>query len=57
VSWQTADVHLLDHGVDLATVARRVGHSNLQTTARYDRRDEDAQQRGVLRLEVPFGHG
>ena len=41
-------------GVDLATVARQVGHSNVQTTARYDRRDQKTQQRGVLRLEVPF---
>jgi integrase len=45
---------LLDDGVDISTVARQVGHSNVQTTARYDRRDEKTQQRGVLRLEVPF---
>ena len=45
---------LLDDGVDLATVARQVGHSNVQTTARYDRRDQKTQQRGVLRLDVPF---
>lgn len=45
---------LLDSGVDLATVSRQVGHSNVQTTARYDRRDGAAQQRGVLKLEVPF---
>jgi len=46
---------LLDDGVDIATVARQVGHSNVQTTARYDRRDQKTQQRGVLRLDVPFG--
>jgi len=45
---------LLDDGVDLSTVARQVGHSNVQTTARYDRRDDSAQKRGVLRLDVPF---
>ena len=45
---------MLDEGVDIATVARQVGHSNVQTTAKYDRRDQKAQQRGVLRLEVPF---
>jgi len=45
---------ILDEGVDLATVARQVGHSNVQTTARYDRRDDHAQQRGVLKLDVPF---
>jgi integrase len=45
---------LLDAGVDLSTVARQVGHSNVQTTARYDRRDDTAQQRGVLQLDVPF---
>jgi site-specific recombinase XerD len=48
---------LLDDGVDISTVARQVGHSNVQTTARYDRRDEKTQQRGVLRLEVPFWEG
>ena len=46
---------MLDDGVDIATVARQVGHSTVQTTAQYDRRDEKTQQRGVLRLEVPFG--
>ncbi len=45
---------LLDDGVDIATVAKQVGHSNVQTTARYDRRDQKTQQRAVLRLEVPF---
>ena len=45
---------LLDEGVDLAMVARQVGHSNVQTTARYERRDQAALQGGVLRLDVPF---
>jgi site-specific recombinase XerD len=46
---------LLDAGVDLSTIARQVGHSNVQITARYDRRDEATQQRGVLQLNVPYG--
>ena len=46
---------LLDKGVDITTVARQVGHSNGQTTARYDRRDSDAQRDVVMQLNVPFG--
>lgn len=45
---------LLDQGVDLVTVARQVGHSNVQTTARYDRRDDETQRHSVQRLDVPF---
>lgn len=45
---------LLDEGVDLATVARQVGHSNVQTTARYDRRTERALKEAAKRVRVPF---
>jgi integrase len=33
---------LLDKGVDVATVAKLAGHSNPQTTLRYDRREKAA---------------
>jgi site-specific recombinase XerD len=46
---------LLDEGVDLVVIARQVGHSNIQTTARYDRRDRRSQKAAAERLEVPFG--
>lgn len=46
---------LLDEGVDLAVIARQVGHANVQTTARYDRRDQRAQKSAARRLRVPFG--
>jgi integrase len=45
---------LLDEGVDLAVIARQVGHSSVQTTARYDRRGARAQRQAAERLNVPF---
>lgn len=45
---------LLDEGVDLATVSRQVGHSSVQTTARYDRRKDRALREAAERLDVPI---
>jgi integrase len=35
---RTCITHLLEKGVDIATVARLVGHTKIETTMRYDRR-------------------
>ena len=46
--------NLLDKGNDLVTVSKMVGHDNVQTTARYDRRPEDAKRRAAGTLHVPY---
>jgi integrase/recombinase XerD len=44
---RTFVTQLLDRDVDLNTVRQLAGHSDLQTTARYDRRDQRAQRRAL----------
>lgn len=44
---------MLDKGVDIATVAKLAGHSNVQTTAKYDRRPEERKKAAALTLEKP----
>jgi hypothetical protein len=45
---------LLDSGAYMAIVAKMAGHSNIQTTARYDRRSDEAKRRAANLLQIPY---
>ena len=45
---------LFNAGIDMPTIQLLAGHSNIQTTALYDRRPEHRQRAAVQLLRVPF---
>lgn len=45
---------LLDAGADIVTVQKMVGHSKVETTARYDRRPEQVKRKAVEMIHIPY---
>lgn len=44
----------IQHGVDLVIVKRLMGHENIETTVRYDRRGEAALREAAVKRYLPF---